>query len=480
MDITKDKREKKWEADKKRRAEVAKAIDFYNNQQEGYTLEHLQTMYSEKAQKKLAKYMKCDPITQNIIDDMSVMFQSGVSVNTGVPAADEFLTEVFDYSQFQSLCVKIDRLVNLQKKLAVVPFYDKQTKRFYFDVITGDKAFIEQREDIPTLAKTVFYSTGILIDSPTIADQTNIYVEYTQNLKRKVEIDSIGQVSKVIESIPNPYLPYNEVPFAWFYDDLNIDTFWSETSNKMVKDNLDINRLLINLGLMLDYQTFSTLVTTGLDSGQPLYLGPQFHLNLSKKSYSMNDPNPDAKYITPDAKLMEVWNIICSKAVRCAKSAGLSAQAYTTDAKASEGYNSGYQLRLSKIDIINRNKMRQIFFIQAIKRLVKLLLMTSNIYASTSFQVNTMDINVTIYDPSIDLSPLELEQVRAQKTMNGTWSAIRSIMEDNPDMTIEDATKLYQAMAKERQLGYETNPLFSPDRLNKDKKTDQSDEESDK
>lgn len=464
MDIATDKMVKKWEQDHKRRSEVAKAIDFYNNQQEDYTDDYLKVTYSTKAYKKLQKYLKCDPISQNIIDDMSIMFQSGITVTTGVTEADAFLKDVFEYSQFQSLCVKLDRLVNLQKKLAVVPFYDAETDMFYFDVITGDKAFVEQRKDLPTIAKDIYYSTGIMIDSPMIADPENVYIKYNLETKEKVEIGTNGQILKTVETKPNPYLLYKEVPFAWFYDDLNIDTFWSETGNRLVKDNMDINKGLCNLGLMLDYQTFSTLVTTGLDDGQPLYIGPQFHLNLSKKSYAINETPPDAKYITPDAKLMEVWNIICAKAVRCAKSVGLSAQAYTTDARSAEGFNSGYQLRLSKIDIIIKNKMRKIFFTNSIKRLIRLLLMTSNIYKNTSFQVQSMDIKVNIYEPGIDLSPLEIEQVRTLKTQNGTWSAIRSIMEDNPDMSIKDAIKHYQDIQKENQLANSMNPLFSKEK----------------
>ena len=460
MGILEDKKEAKWKSDVNRRENVAKAIDFYNNQQEPYTDDYLRKKYSAKSINKLLKYMVCDSITEGIINDMSIMFQGGVTVSTGVKEADEFLQEVFEYSQFQSMMIKLDRLVNLQKKLAVIPFYDKETDMFYFDIITGDKSFVQQRKDLPLLAEEIYYSTGVMIDSPMVADQENLYIKYTKELKEKVEIGMNGQILKTVETGPNPYLKYNEVPFAWFYDDFNIDTFWPECGNRLVKDNLDISRLLTNHNLMLDYQTFSTLVTTGLEDGHPLFIGPQFHLNMVRKSYASGDVNPDAKYITPDAKIMEVWNIICAKAVKCAKSVGLSAQAYTADAKSTEGFNSGYQLRLSKIDIIIKNKMRQMFFIQAIKRLIKLLLMTSNLYKSTSFQFDKMDIKVTIYDPGIDLSPMELEQVRTQKMTNGTWSGVRSIMEDNPDMTLEDATEMYIAIQKENQLALSANPLF--------------------
>jgi hypothetical protein len=471
-DISTNKQQEKWDQDTKRRENVAKAIDFYNNQQEVYTDEYLKAKYSEKAYKKLIKYMVCDPISEGIINDMSIMFQSGFSISTGVKEADEFITEVMEYTQGQALMIKLDRLVNMQKKLAVVPFYDKETDKFYFDIITGDKCYVKQRPDLPLLAEEILYSTGAMIDSPTVSDQINTYVKYTKDKKEKVEIGTYGIELKTISTEPNPYLIYNEVPFAWFYDDLNIDTFWSECGNRLVKDNLELNGLLTNHDLMLDYQTFSTLVTIGLEQGQPLYIGPQFHLNLVRKSYSSSDPTPDAKYITPDAKIKEVWDIICAKAVKCAKSVGLSAQAYTTDASASGGYNSGYQLRLSKIDIIIKNQMRQIFFIQAIKRMIRLLLMCSNIYKKTSFQVQSMKIKVNIYDPSVDLSPLEKETVRTTKIANGTWSAIRSIMEDNPDMSLEDATKEFMAIQKEKQMAVDANPLFA----GMDKKKEQKDE----
>lgn len=461
MQTDKSKAELKWESDIKRRSEVLRAIDFYNNQQEMYTDAYLKEMYSEKAYKKLKKYMICDEITHGIIDDMSIMFQSGFAVTTGVPEADDFIKQVFDESQIQSLLIKVDRLVNLTKKVALVPYYDAITGKFYFDVITGDKCFIHQREDMPMIADAIYYSVGLMLDSPQITDQSNLYVRYTMDTKDRVEIDASGRVSKIVSSIDNPYKPYREVPFVWFNDDLNIDTFWSETGNQLVKNNLDINGLLINHRLMVDYQAFSTLVTTGLDGNTPLHIGPQFHLNLFKKTYTSSDPLPDAKYITPDAKLVEVWNIICAKAVKCAKSAGLSAQAYTTDPSSNAGYNSGYQLKLSKIDIINRNIMRQVFFKHAIRRLVRILLITSNIYTKTSFKVDNMDIRVTIYDPIVDMSPSETEQVRTQKIGNGTWSPIRSIMEDNPDISRDDAIKMYNEIQEELMIGAKSIPMFN-------------------
>ncbi|MDY0218990.1 MAG: phage portal protein [Candidatus Cloacimonas acidaminovorans] len=458
MNFAQDQQKLKWQNDLHRREQVAKAIDFYNNQQEQYTLEYMKLIYSEKAFKKLKKYLTCDSLTKSIIDDMSIMFQNGISIQTDNEAVNEFLQEVIADTQFQHLLLKVNRLVNLTHKVAIVPFYSALNDKFSFDIITGDKCFIQQNLNFPTEADIIYYTVNPLTDSPQVSRQLNIYVRWTRETMDKVEINSEGNVTNIIESNQNPYLKYNMLPFVWFYDDLNIDTFWSECGNFLIKDNLDINRLLTNLALMAEYQTFSTLVTTGIDTPVPLYVGPQFHINLSRKSYSTSDIQPDAKYITPEAKINEVWQIICDKAVKCAKRMGLSAQAYTTRASA-ESYNSGYQLKLSKIDIINKNILQQPLYIQAIEKLIKVLLITSNIYKHTHFDVDNLDIRINLYKPQIELSPAEVEQVRALKISNGTWSPIRSLMEDYPDLSYEEAKELYSDIQEENRLAMAKNPF---------------------
>ena len=459
MDLTADKRKNKWESDFKRRTQVAKAIDFYNNQQEPYTDDFLKSIYKAKAYNKLLKYMECDSITQNIIDDMSILFQGGLVISTGVIEIDRFIADVFDYTQFDATSIKLDRLVNLSKKLALVPFYDLETEQFSFDIITGDKAFITQSETNPLIAKEVYYSTGVKIDSPYVADQVNIYKRYTKDTMDRVEIGSSGEVIKTIETLENPYRKYNEVPFVWFYDDMNIDTFWSECGNNLIKHNLDINRLLTNFNLMLDYQSFATLVTSGLSTSDPIYIGAQFHINLPINDGLGNQTQPDAKYITPNAPIKEFWDVICAKAVKCAKSVGLSAQAYQNEGTGSS-FNSGYQLKLSKIDIINKNVMRKPYMIKSMKRLVRMLLLTSNIAKGTSFQWDTVPINIRLNDPAIDLSPTEKETIRGLKQANGTWSAIRSLQEDNPDLSPEQVKQLYLDIQAENNMSMNSNPLF--------------------
>lgn len=458
MNFAPQQQKAKWKNDIHRREQVAKAIDFYNNQQEEYTLDYLKTVYSDNAFQKLSKYLICDSLTKSIIDDVSIMFQNGISIQTNNEAVNDFLSEVIADTQLQHILIKVNRLVNLTHKLAVVPFYNALTDRFSFDIITGDKCFIQQNLIIPTEAEAIYYTVNPLTDSPLTSKQMNLYVRWTQEKIEKVEISDNGQILNVLESNDNPYLPYKMMPFIWFYDDLNIDTFWSECGNFLVKDNLEINRLLVNLALMVDYQTFSTLVTTGIDVPVPLYVGPQFHINLTRKSYSTTDIQPDAKYITPEAKINEVWQIICDKAVKCAKRMGLSAQAYTTQASA-ENYNSGYQLKLSKIDVINKNLLQQPLYIQAIEKLIKVLLITSNIYKHTHFDVDNLDIRINLYKPQIELSPAEVEQVRALKISNGTWSPIRSLMEDYPDLSYEEAKDLYAKIQEENKLAMTKNPF---------------------
>ena len=61
-------------------------------------------------------------------------------------------------------------------------------------------------------------------------------------------------------------------------------------------------------------------------------------------------------------------------------------------------------------------------------------------------------------------SPEEKARTRALKTMAGIWSPIHSLMEDNPDLTEEEAIVEYEKILKWNKLGKPKNPFEEEDK----------------
>ena len=167
----------------------------------------------------------------------------------------------------------------------------------------------------------------------------------------------------------------------------------------------------------------------------------------------MGDKQAKAEYITPDPKLTKIWEIINEVKLQTARSMGISSES-SKDVQ----YESGYKLKLSKQGVVNFNIQQRNYYRPSIKTLIRLMMHVWN-NGSTSKQFPNPDdviVNVDFGEVQFENNPLETEQLRALKIANGTWSPIMSIMEDNQDLTEEQAIEVYEDIQKQNS-SYKVN-----------------------
>jgi len=429
----------KWESELHRMSETAEYLDFYYNRQEDYIKAEIKEKYP-KIYQDLYKYIGTYPLTETITNDTSLLFtQPCVLKFDGLSETqNELLKTAIDKSQINKYLLTLNRLTNLTFKVGILPRY--VDGKIVYDILTGDRVWVEQNPDDCTQATDVYYSIGIAVDSPHQVDKVCTFMHWTKEYYAKCDINVKngaflpGKVD--YDKKPNPY---GYIPITWFSSDVELDSFWFDKGNPVVEANEQGDLDLTNLNLIKDFQAFSLLVTNGLPEDKTIPFSPQYFLNFP--GTFDGKPSGDAKYITPSPMITEIWQIMNDQNTNIAKMKGLSADAFNRN---TTSFNSGYQLRLSKQDALNKNILDRELYREPIKQLVQTIADTLTIYSDYQMPKDIM-ITVDFGEVKFDSNPLEVEQIRATKKANGTANVIDFIMEDNPDITTrEEAIILYQ------------------------------------
>jgi len=420
-------------ADERRRMiNAAIAIDFYNNQQRQY-MEYVCSKTYPETWLDMQNYISTNGITQQIIDETAVLFQVPAEINVDTDNEEikaTFQTMLSDSEIWKKLIIA-DRMAELTGKVGLVPRWHTTDKRVVIDVITPDKCFVVQDKDDPTKASTVYYAVDRDTDT-RLATPITIYAKWTRESYSEVQLNKdFIEIKTVTEPIPNQY---GTIPVVWISPLIEVDSFWVDHGYPLIEGNININLRESNLDLALDFQSFSTLIVTGYESGKDIKVGITRRIDFDSGDYG-NATTPDAKYITPDAKLDTVAQIINARKVTLAKQFGLSESAFNHD---TASINSGYQLRLSKQGVITRNNLKQEIYRKPIIDLVKnaTICYTKN----TAFRFpEDIKIDVNFGKIVFDSNPIETVALQQQKIMSGMMSLADAIRENNPMFTQEEA-----------------------------------------
>jgi len=437
----------KWKDNLKRMAEVAKWLDYYYNRQEQHITDKITAKYVKIAA-DLCKYIATDPLTETITNDISLLFTQPAIIKFDKLSdiQSKMIKNALDEANINKYLLLLNRLTNLTYKVGIIPRY--VDGKLIYDIITGDRCFVTQNPQNAAEAIEVFYANGAAVDSPYTATKICTFTHWTKEYYAKCDINLQNG-----GFIPGKYdydletNPYGYIPIVWFSSDVEMDSFWIDRGNPVVNANEMYNMDLTNLNLIKDFQAFSLLVTQGLEKDKVIPFAPQYFLNFSDPGYD-GKTFGDAKYITPAPMLLEMWQIMNEQNANTAKRMGLSADAFNRN---NTSYTSGYELRLSKQEAINRNILDRELYRQPVKQLIQTTADTLTHYADSEYKLPTnMEISVDFGEIKYDSSPLEKAQQRALDKANGTANPIDWIMEDNPDiLTREEAIKLYKSRQAE-------------------------------
>lgn len=399
--------ERKWADDLSRRNKVYKYIEYYENYEEDYVTDYISNMYP-KSYNKLIKYFGRYPLTTLLIDDLSIAFNDiDIEITNNEKLSDTF-NDVLSNMDFISALQSMDKMVNLTKKVGIMPIY--RNNKIILDVVTADKCFVEQKSNDANDIDALYIEIPNAVNSPTKTESVQNYIRWTAEDYTFVEIDHVD--GHIIES-SEPYLHgYGQIPIVWFDNFYDSNKFWSDMNSAIIDAHTEIDIDITNLNYTMAYQSFSTLVTTGLNKELNINFGPSNYLNLPADVVGGN--NPDAKYLTPQPSLNTMWKIINEKIINIANSVLGHASGYKTSGTQ---YNSGYQMLIAKSKLFSKNVQHQNGYKDSLIKLLKMIMTSYNLYIRETFDVKSADIDITfakfetIYSrkEELEIEKLEIE-----------------------------------------------------------------------
>jgi hypothetical protein len=445
----------KWSEDIERRKQARKQIDYYQFRQnetcdnnQAYMQERIAQMFPNTAS-DMYPYISTYPITEQIINDISILFSRPPIITPNPdeelpddnPSLKLFKEEIIDKPLLYPNLVMVNRLVNLTGKVAVMPRWYEAGRELEYVVITPDKCFVLQDPDSPNHITAIVYQVDTLTDTPQLAVRQDDWIMITAEEVTKLKINATSGAVTITSSEPNIY---KVIPVAWFTNSIPIDGFWNDKGNPIVERNeqYNVNKTLEKLAIT--YQMYSTLVLTDVPPEKTINWGVRAVLSLEGDPTNSN-VRPDAKYITPSPLLAEVSNIVEGDLNALANYAGLSKEAYRKDTNT---FASGYQLELSKQDVINNAELEIPFYTQSIKTLLKLACLVYSTHSGKNLEtLQTFSID---YQPlSFKKNPLEIRQQWQIDKNLGIMSPIDMIMELNSDLTREQAVTRFEQVKQD-------------------------------
>jgi hypothetical protein len=435
FDFSASRRSAKWQEDVERRRRAVKYLDYYRNNQKEYLTDRINELYPKESD-VLARYATTYGLTRSMVNDMALVFQSPADIAIdGSDAQQERLAEILDACGLSRVLVQVDRYVELLGKVGLCPRWHSDQKYIVLDILTPDRCIVEQDPQDHSRALSVSYHIAEMENTPNGRDSAR-WAVWTASEYKEVRMSAEGTEIAILLTAPNPY---RRIPIAWFTMQSELDEFWPDEANNIVDANELVNLRLTNLQIALDYQSFSTLVTRGLPESQSIPIGVTHRINIPINPATAELAG-DAQYITPSPMLLESWQIINEYITNTARLNGLSAQSFNRD---SASFSSGYQLKLSKMDIINRNVLKREFYRQPCKDIVQLIMECYTLNTPFQFAPDTtptIDFAEIVYDSN----PLENEQLYAMKLSNGTIDRVMILMDQNPDLSETEAAALLE------------------------------------
>jgi hypothetical protein len=461
------------ERDRMRQAAIA--IDFYNGKQKAYMESVIAEIYP-KTWQDVKNYISCSGLTKAIIDQISVLFVSPPEIDidfhlpseAGQPkpkltasqeAIRERLKAMLVASDFWKKLIAIDRMANLTGKVGICQHWHEADKRVVVDIITPDKCFVIQDAEDPTRASVVYYVIGRDTD-PRLASPVNIYAKWTRDTYSEVKLNENLQEIETVKGSEIPNI-YGKIPIEWISPLIEVDSFWVDHGYPIVDGNINVNLRESNLDMGLDYQMFSTMVTKGLNKPETTILGVTRRLDLPASDMG-NAINSDAYYITPDAKLTEVNDIIQTKKTGYGKENGLSANAFNQDMA---NITSGYQLMLTERQLGIDNQLRKEIYRNSIIAAVKNMI---TCYNAKSQEIIPPDSDITLYyvDKRFVSNPLEEVTLLVTKLNVGLISLPDALRELDPSLSQEDAmAEAKRIQSEKQQLSGGIRPITEQDLL---------------
>ena len=424
----------KWRDDQERRRRTQMYLDFYHNRVRHHLLPLLQEMVDGEEARELARYLEHDNITQRMVEAISLVFAEPVRVRVRRRGEDGFeeddalqqrLDRLLSEARFGLVLKEVERLSKLLFDVAVLP--QARGGKLELDIITGEKAFVEQSPQNPTRAARFYYQVDPLQNTPQSA-RVDIYHVWTGEGKFACTVDASGNPHDVE---PLPHIDYQgRLPVVMFRSYLPVDSFWRDAESAIVQKNIAIDMRRTDLAMAEAYN-IPQLLTIGAPADQELKKGRTFKIDIPRNE--LGEAVGEARYLKPGESLHEQNELIRERIEQLGLSLGLSRSVIT-----GQSASSGYELALAKHEILERNRADREYYRASVAELVRVMMQTASQALGVGFP-DDVDITVDFGEIRFAQSDLDKLRTRKEKLQLGLASPVDFVLEDNPDLDREAA-----------------------------------------
>ncbi len=436
----------KWRDDLERRRRTQMYLDFYHNRVRHHLLPMLHELVDREEARELARYLEHDNITERMVQAISLVFAEPVRIRirrrtaagaTDDPALQARLDALLNDANFSLVMKEVERLSKLTFDVAVLP--QARAGRVELDIITGEKAFVEQDEAGPTRAARFYYQVGVRENTP-LPGRVDVY--HCWCAQGKFEC-TVGPDGRPLEGTFRrlPHVDYaGRLPVVMFRSYLPVDAFWRDAESAIVQKNVAIDLRRTDLAMAEAYN-IPQLLTLGAPEDQELKKGRTFKIDIPRNE--MGQTVGDARYLAPGESLSEQDALITGRIEQLGLSLGLSRSVITGQAA-----SSGYELALAKHEILERNRADREYYRPAVTELVRVMMLTAERSGTAAFP-DDADITIDFGEIRFAQSDLDKAQVRRAMLELGLASRVDFVLEDNPDLDREAARALLQRVQSE-------------------------------
>ena len=395
----------KWQNDTERRYLANFALDMYNGLYFDYLNKKIDdTVDGQGDLAELRKYIDTMMTTKNVVDDISKIFDKAPDIELMIngEAHDvytEALAAILDNANFNVILTELNRLTNLLYDMIAVPV--TRNGKIEIDLITSDRVFIESTDCDPTTAETLFYQIGELPNDLNRESRSDLYMACNKAGKKLVEVKQHNGKQVIFDYVKdndfNDDTQYPCNPAVVFRNYYPLSTFWHPGLNPLIEKDLNNDFRLTEYNMARAYQ-LPALVTIGIDSSQKITKGQKSRINIPP---ALGGTPGSASYLVPDQKLDILGKQIYDADERLKLSYHMSKSTIT-----GQTATSGYELSLSKAELLDWNNSQQKYYDIPIKQLISCIIAMSKKYKLANFPDN-YEINIKYAEQKFIETPKE-------------------------------------------------------------------------
>jgi len=450
----------KWKSDQERRYLANFALDMYYGLYSDYLNRKIDTTVDLQGDLlELKKYIDTMDITKDIITDISTVFAEKPEVNVTIEGVihddyTEALNSILEAADWFVTFNELNRLTNLFFDMAAVPV--TRNGKIEIDLITPDRAFIDNNDFDPITAEVFYYLISELPNSQDKATRTDVYMACSKAGKKLVTVSGYG-TKKIVtpytgsgygDFIDDTKYPVN--PAIMFRNYKAINSFWHPGLNPLIENDLNICMRLTEYNMATAYQ-IPLLVTVGLPDSQKITKGQKARINIPPNMGVVGSAN----YLTPDQKLDVLGKQVYDRVERLKLSKKLSKSTIS-----GQTATSGYELMLSKAEILEWNKKQRKYYFLPFQQLCKCIMAMSNKYGKYRFAENC-EIDIVFGDQKFMETPGEKIDRQSKEILSGLKNLV-DIEIENSDGTLDRKEAMIR-IAERKKENKELAILTAPD-----------------